>query len=115
MEKIITKPGLEPILEKIFKHLDLSTLSTCLSVTKYWNKVVQNWRTECEEIEVKNQRNKENSKIKPIENMSLSEFISKNKNSSTVVVNMKNALSLIKTSILGKISLKNRDRHVIKF
>ena len=42
MEKIITKNGFEPILEKIFKHSDSATLMSCLSVCKYWNKVVQN-------------------------------------------------------------------------
>ena len=42
MEKIIKETGLEPILEKIFKHSDSATLTSCLSVCKYWNKVVQN-------------------------------------------------------------------------
>ena len=39
---MITKPGLEPILEKIFKYLDSSNLFICLSVCKYWNQVVKN-------------------------------------------------------------------------
>ena len=42
MEKVIRETGFEPILEKIFKHLDLVTLVSCLSVCKYWNGVVQN-------------------------------------------------------------------------
>ena len=42
MEKIIKETGLEPILEKIFKHLDSTMLLTCLSVCKYWNQAVQN-------------------------------------------------------------------------
>ena len=42
MEKIITEPGLEHILEKIFTHLETATLFPCLSVCKYWNQVVQN-------------------------------------------------------------------------
>ena len=43
MEKIITKPGFEPILEKIFMHFDSQFLMKCLSsVCKYWNQVVQN-------------------------------------------------------------------------
>ena len=41
MEKMITKPGLEPILEKIFKYLDSSNVFICLSVCKYWNQVVK--------------------------------------------------------------------------
>ena len=31
--------GFEPILEKIFKLFDTATLLSCLSVSKYWNKV----------------------------------------------------------------------------
>ena len=42
MEKLIQQTGFEPILEKIFKHLDSATLMSCLSVCKYWNQVVQN-------------------------------------------------------------------------
>ena len=42
MEKIIARPGLEPVLEKIFKHVASSTLKKCLLVCKYWNQVVQN-------------------------------------------------------------------------
>ena len=41
--------GFEPILEKIFKVSDPTTLLTCLSVSKYWNKVVLNptfWLTQ---------------------------------------------------------------------
>ena len=42
MEKVIKETGFEPILEKIFKPLDSSTLLMCQSVCKYWNQVVQN-------------------------------------------------------------------------
>ena len=42
MEKIITEPGLEHILEKIFTHLESATLFPCLFVCKYWNQIVQN-------------------------------------------------------------------------
>ena len=40
---MITTPGYEPILEKIFRHFDPQILLKCLSsVCKYWNQVVQN-------------------------------------------------------------------------
>ena len=42
MEKIITEPGLEHILENIFTHLESTTLFPCLLVCKYWNQIVQN-------------------------------------------------------------------------
>ena len=42
MEKVLEKPGFEPILEKIFKLSDAPTLMSCLFVNKYWNNVVQN-------------------------------------------------------------------------
>ena len=42
MEKILERPGFEPILEKIFKLLNQDTLLSCLLVNKYWNNVVQN-------------------------------------------------------------------------
>ena len=43
MEKMITRPGFEPILEKIFMHFDSQILLKCLSsVCKYWKQVVQN-------------------------------------------------------------------------
>ena len=49
MEKILERPGFEPILEKIFKLLNQDTLLSCLLVNKYWNNVVQNptfWLTQ---------------------------------------------------------------------